>query len=333
MKPGIWITWQKHRRTESLCGKLGIELFVFSYQMTGALKYISPIFQTVNCIRREKPRVVFVQNPSLMLCILSSILKFFFDFLLVVDAHNEGVEPYINNRWYFRLLLKFVHKRADLTIVTNSFLGETISKNGGNFSVLPDPVPEIPARAREDGRRDLSKEKFEVVVISTFAEDEPLAIIFDAVNKIDIGMNVKVTGNLFKCPASLKGYENDRIRFLGFLSDNIYWETLAVADLIVDLTLMRYCLVCGSYEAMAVGTPILLTDDPAGREIFRKGVVFTELTVDGVAGNLMRAFKESDNLRLEMTNQKAEYEVFWQTKFNAFLRKVGIHLDHENAEN
>ena len=88
----IWISWEAHRRTESMCHELGIPLFVNTVSLPGLLRYMKLSLWTVSVVARIRPRGVVTQNPSIVLTLLATLLRPIFRFYLVVDAHNEAAD-------------------------------------------------------------------------------------------------------------------------------------------------------------------------------------------------------------------------------------------------
>lgn len=320
MESVIWISWQKHRRTESICSRLKIPLKVFLSQKKGLARYILLSVKTVLFLIRVRPRVLIVQNPSLILSTISLLARPLFNYQLVVDAHNEGVKPYINTRPLFIKLTNWLLRRADVTVVTNPFLADSVKRAGGYPVVLPDPIPLAPAVMTPERQKSTA---FQVVAIATFADDEPLKEVFEAVLDLQHEVELKVTGNVAKCPEELRQYSGARIQFTGFLSDDEYWKCIAEADLVVDLTKMEYCLVCGSYEAMAVLTPLLLTDDPAARFLFQSGVVFTKNDVSSIKKSLNWALSNWQELKEGILLQHDRFESEWWNTAESFSEIVG----------
>jgi hypothetical protein len=86
-----------------------------------------------------------------------------------------------------------------------------------------------------------------LVPIATFAPDEPVAAMFEAVRGMDVALYV--TGNHRKLEQTVAAGVPTNVRFAGFLWECDYCRLLRSADAIVDLILMDNCLVCGSYAA------------------------------------------------------------------------------------
>lgn len=269
MNDVLALSWFHHRRTRELCAGLGIELVPLATPYGGVRRYLVLTARTIGLLARRRPRVLLVQNPSLVLSALAVVLRGAFRYRLVVDAHNEAVDPYENRQFWIGGLSRWVVRRANLTIVTNRQLAQLVRGQRGVPFILPDRIPKAPGGPPR--RLDAA---FNVVLIATFAKDEPISAIFDAVR--DAELDLYVTGNPARLPASVKAAAPPNVRFTGFLAEEDYWSLLRSADAIVDLTLKPDCLVCGAYEALALGKPVLLSGNAASIELFNDGALYTD---------------------------------------------------------
>jgi glycosyltransferase involved in cell wall biosynthesis len=257
----------------------------------GVRRYLVLTARTIALLARRRPRVLLVQNPSLVLSALAVALRGVFRYRLVVDAHNEAVDPYENRQSWIAVLSRWVVRRADLTIVTNRQLTQLVREQRGEAFILPDKIPQAP-----DGPQRRLDAAFNVVLIATFAKDEPITAIFDAVRGAEL--DLYVTGNPVGLAASVRAAAPPNVRFTGFLAEEDYWGLLRSADAIIDLTLKPDCLVCGAYEALALGKPLLLSGNAASIELFGDGALYT----DNSPADIRRAL---GRLRAEQLSQQA----------------------------
>jgi glycosyltransferase involved in cell wall biosynthesis len=304
MSRALALTWLDHRRTKELCAGLDIELLVLTTKLRGALRYLVLNARTLALLARRRPEVLLVQNPSLILAALAVAARGVLGYRLIVDAHNEAVVPFINRQWWVARLSRWVIRRADLTIVTNRQLAEVVERCGGRPFTLPDRIPAppwAPARALSGA--------FNVVLIATFAPDEPVAEVLDAVRGTEI--ELYVTGDHGKLDQSIVATVPANVRFTGFLNDEDYWTLLRSADAIVDLTLMDDCLVCGAYEALALGKPMLLSNNSASVELFGDSAVFTNNTATDIRQALERLRLERVRLQAAAERKRSELAELW----------------------
>lgn len=312
----IWIAWERHRRTMELADYLGIAPAIFDSSLPRVLKYPKLVWATFLAIRAARPRSLIVQNPSVVLAFLACLLKNRFKYRLIVDAHNAGVCPDQPLLRKAGLLYRYLHACADVTIVTNRALARIITGNGGVPLILPDRIPSVPPDAGGGGKRP-----FTVVYICTFSPDEPYAEFFAATTMLgDRDITVKVTGRVERHQGLAEKYPN--IIFTGYLPDLEYWRVLKNADLIVDLTTREDCLLCGAYEAVAVGVPMVLTDTGALREYFRKGALYTANSAGEIAKNLLVAERNMELLKQGVLSLKSDLEKEWSLQGRKLLDLV-----------
>ena len=310
------LSWFDHRRTRGLCAGLGIELALVDTRYRGLRRYLTLGLRTLALLIRRRPRVLLVQNPSLVLSALVLVLRPLLGFRVVIDAHNEAVEPYENPQGWIKSLSRWVIRRADLTIVTNRQLALNVTAQGGTPFVLPDLIPQPPA-AREPGARN---PQFHVALIATFAKDEPIAPIFEAVRELPLQMSV--TGNSSRLKGEVAALAPANVHFTGFLEETDYWALLRAVDAVVDLTLKPDCLVCGAYEALAVGKPMLLSDNAASIELFGDSAVFTDNTKQGIREGLERLMRNVVHLQTAALRKREELRSEWQRSAAALAKAL-----------
>ena len=323
----IWLTWYSHRRTSGICDAWGVKLEVIGSQHGGMLGWIHKGYQTLRILRNIDPEVLFVQNPSLGLTILAILCRPFFGYFLVVDAHNEGVRPFVRSGWFVRLLVCWLLRYADRTIVTNPYLAREVTEVGGRALILPDPLPKpIPP---SQGNTHAEKPNFDVVVICTYAPDEPISEILSAA-KLLPDKTFACTGNHEKFQR-LGLSEPTNVHFSGFLPDNDYWSLLFSADVICDLTVMPDCLVCGAYEALAVARPMVLSFNSATQELFGSVAILTDESPSAIAGALREALEREPELSEKAWKEAHAYEIKWKSQSENCLEILNSEISGHTA--
>lgn len=266
---------------------------------------------------RRRPRVLLVQSPSIVLAAFATALRRVAGYRIIVDAHNEAVEPYIHPSRAIKALVDWTMRRADLTIVTNSHLAKVVVARGGRPLVLPDPLPSPPAGQATELGGD-----FNVVVIATFAADEPLPCIFECAATLLSDAHFHVTGNSRRMSRELRALVPANVRLTGFLDDEAYWALLRGADAILDLTLMDNCLVCGAYEAIAVDKPLIVSDNPASRELFGEMGELVDNTTTGLFEAISRLRSRSSIFNSGGAARRHGYDQRWHQSSLALLAYI-----------
>ena len=267
------VSWEDHRRMRELCDWLGTPLEVMRTSHRGLRRYLSLSRLTLKLLSNRRPRAVFLQNPSLILAVLVLVTRRLFGIeRVIMDAHNEAVTPFTHAYWPITMLTRFALKHADTTVVTNAALAGIVSATGGRPLILPDRLPTPPV----EGRRMSPRPVLSVMVVATFAADEPIADIAAAATQLGSAFSFAITGNSKKCPPAIRDNLPPNVRLTGFLPEHDYWQLMAECHVVLDLTLKPDCLVCGAYEALALGKPMVLTGNAASIDLFGKFAVFPD---------------------------------------------------------
>ena len=312
MRGVIAVSWQEHRRTREICANLGIELHELCTRSRGLRRYAELVPRTVSLFARNRGKTVIVQNPSLVLTLLAVLVRPLFRLRVIMDAHNEAVEPYLNPSAAIRKLTHWLLGRANYVIVTNRHLAQVVSAKRGHPIVLADRIPEAPAAvaAARDAR-------FRVVFVCTFARDEPLDEVLAAAGALGADYEFLVTGNDKHLPANVRAAAPSNVRFTGFLSEQDYWAALRHSDLVVDLSLIDNCLVCGAYEALAVGTPMVLSGSAASQELFGTAACYTDNSAASIASAVGEARGKVATLRAQATAVRDRMTQTWEQQASA----------------
>jgi len=284
-----------------LCRFLGIPPMALESSLPRLVRHVFNAVRTGRLIRRNRPKILLVQNPSILLTLLSVFLRPIYGYKLVVDAHNAALVPETPLFKKAAFLLAFLQRRADLTIVTNEPLAKTVANNGGRPFVLPDKIP------TPNGKGKYSvKGRINIACICTFKPDEPYRELFEAAKDFPEDVCFYVTGDFRRCPSGLVNAAPRNMIFTGFLGDPEYWTLLSSVDLVVDLTSRENCLVCGAYEAVAVKCPMVLSDTAALRKYFSKGAIYTPNKAENISEAIRKGIAMNGSLKQEVASLNDE---------------------------
>ena len=315
----IWITWERHRRTLELSSVFeDIQLFELESSAPRLIRYISLLTRTILILIKEKPKLVITQSPSNVLALFMVTMGRFFTDKIVIDAHNGGVRPFHAKFHFILPIFAFIHKKADLVIVTNKALAEVIADNKGKSFILEDKLPQF----QSIKRKQLSG-GFNLVSICTFEADEPFQEIIQAASLIDQNIKIYITGNYSKIGSDSIDSASSNVIFTGYLPEAEYISLLSSCDAIIDLTNEPDCLVCGAYEAVSLEKPLLLTKTTALKNYFYTGVVFTENTSDKIADAISTVILKKDALNKQIYALKHEITADFDEKVTAFNYLLG----------
>jgi glycosyltransferase involved in cell wall biosynthesis len=316
-----FITWEHHRRTRGLSRRLGFPLREIVVRGSRPQRYFVQILATLRFLVINRPRIVVAQNPSLVLALLVLFWRVVANrsARVLIDAHNEAVEPFSYNSRPILWLSRWVIRNAEYTIVTNRFLAEKVVGLGGRPLILPDPLPLTPAGEIVPYRQGTI---LTVLVVATYARDEPIMQILDAARRLPGVAEFRFTGNYRKLPRELVAGAPDNVTFLGYLAEDDYWEAMRRAHAVLDLTLLEDCLVCGAYESIAMGRPQILSNTKALVEHFRKGAVYSAPDADSIALALADVRSHYERLAREVAEFRIELEREWEHLAGAVIQRV-----------
>lgn len=271
MPAPVWIAWETQRRSLTLSSRLGCRLRLFDAGGREALRYPLSALRTLRLLLSERPSLVIVQNPSMILAALACACKPLLGFALVVDRHSNFLLSGPAKGWraaLFTALSRYTLKKADLTVVTNGEIADKVIEASGRPFILPDPYPDLQP-APLPPRRPVP----EMVFVCSWAADEPIREMMKACAALRTELVMRVTGRPKPVHAALLRERPDNFRPTGFLPDPDYFRLLAEADALAVLTTLPSTLVCGAYEGIALGKPLLLSGSRVLREYFAAGAV------------------------------------------------------------
>jgi glycosyltransferase involved in cell wall biosynthesis len=314
----VFLTWVDHRRTTEIAQHLGMTRLALTSPRRGFARYLTLAGRTIGELRRARPRVLLVQSPSLVLSLLALALRPFLGFVLVIDAHNEAVEPYLHPNALMRALTYLVLRRADLVVVSNPALVARVEQRGGRALSLPDRIP------TEHGSATPAKtaDGFQIVVISTFADDEPIESVIESARAVPTSIRYAITGNPARLPARVRDALPANVRLTGFLPEPDYWALLQKSDVIMDLTTMDDCLVCGAYEGISVGKPLVLSNNRASIELFHDAALFTDNSVDSLTRTARQAADEYPALLARMPGARERIDRLWMNSAKELVAEL-----------
>jgi len=311
----IWVTWENQRRNRELSKALGIKLFELSEvdQIKSRFKkYVIGITKTLKIYIRERPNIVFCQNPSLILSLFFVLLKKLAGIKVVVDAHNGGLFPKEGRSLLLGHIARFVQRKADLTVVTNESLKKHVESNGGRGFVLPDKIPNIPITIPKK-----LKGRVNLLFICSYADDEPYEIVFRAAQNISPEICIYVTGNYQKKGIQQKQLP-DNVVLTGFIPEDEYIEMLNSVYATIVLTSRENCLVCGAYETVAIGKPMILSRAEALTSYFNLGAVYSENTGEGMEKAIKEVIEREKELTAQVRELKSIRQREWEGKRQRF---------------
>jgi glycosyltransferase involved in cell wall biosynthesis len=166
------------------------------------------------------------------------------------------------------------------------------------------------------------RSKHNIAYICTFSDDEPYRQVIESAKYLPKDVTIYITGNSNKLNPEIKQMTPENIVFTGFISEREYWELLSSVDVIIALTDRQNCLLCGAYEAVAVGKPIILTSTTALKQFFHKGCVYTLNDERSISRGILNALSNIQTLLDDISALKDELDNSWLLKASEFQKRL-----------
>ena len=319
MKERVWITWEKQRRNKTLSAKLDAQLYEFDIRLPFFLRYPVSIGKTISVLLKERPQIIFCQNPSLVLAALALVLSRILNTTLIIDAHNAGLFPLEGRHTILNWMAARICKWTYLTIVSNSELVKHVSALGGRAISIPDPIPDIEA----PDTLPQQKGTFNILFICSWSDDEPFREVINAAKHLENDTYIYITGNskVFEKEYSEKLPVN--VILTGYISDDTFAGMLYACDIVMVLTYRENCLLCGAYEGEAVGKPLILSNTNTLKDYFRKGSIYTENDAISIRNAIHLAKQKRPVLEIEIAELRKDHDSEFTELMDSFEDYLG----------
>lgn len=304
----VWGPPSHGPRSRVFARTLGIPIeFVFSTRRRGAwvapFKYAYQLFATLLILWRRRPDMVFVQSPPSLAPLIVAVYCRISGASFVVDAHSDAM---LSPRWTRpRFLYRWMSRAAAATIVTNHSFAEAIERDGGTALVVRDiptsfqlgDPPQVPGGSN-------------IMVVSSFAADEPLAAIKEAARMVP-DVHFHMTGSPDRADPSMLEDLPPNLALTGFLADEDYYALMNTCDAVMCLTTRDNTMQRGACEALSLGRPIITSDWPLLRDYFHLGTVHVAPTAQDIATGVERILGKHDHYTQEMRLLGEHQEAEW----------------------
>jgi len=289
-----FVDWAKDcSRSDAYVRELGMALIRHHRRRGGlvatAYKYAYQLAKTTRDLVELRPSRVMCMSPSPLTALPVWLYCKASGAEFVIDAHTGAFmgAPWDRLPW----IQPFFTKRALATVVTNERLAELVRAHGGR----PIVVPDVPTEQAARGSAALGP-GFHVVFVASFGLDEPLAEVVAAARALP-DVTFHVTGKPKPQHAELLRDLPGNVVLTGFLSREQYLATVASADVVLALTTRDHTMQRAAYEAVYLGTPVVVSDWPILRQNFEGAAVFTANDPESLTRALERARVEAAQLR------------------------------------
>lgn len=306
----IFLVWARHhRRSELLANRFNAVIYYVFHGRMGRfldapLRYMIQAWKSWSILTRERPTIIFVQNPPIFAVLIVWFYTRFFGGKYIIDSHTGA---FLSSKWRWSVgLHRFLSQSALLTFVHNKSQEKIVEKWGCSYYVLYDPVVDFPDKSKFS-----FVGQFNAVVVSSYEADEPLDVVFETAATLP-EVTFYVTGDDSRCPPTLLKIRPENCILTGYIPYEQYSALIKGADIVIDLVDNGDTLLCGAFEALSAGTPLIVSDWEILRERFPIGTVYVPNTVDGLRMGVLKAKQESSQMKVDILVLRERHQDEWK---------------------
>ncbi len=313
----VWAPEQD--RTEQFAARLNAHLYCIHYLQfqrpwLAPIKYVPQFFKTLIVLLQQRPKVVYVTNPPVfaplsvwLYCIMSGAR-------FVMDTHSPAL---YSRRWgWTRPLQRAAARRALMNITDQERFRRMFDEWGAEAMILEKPLKPV-----ELTEPPPLGEAFKIAVVNIFAVDEPLMPILDAARLLpDVCFYVMGDTDLAD-PAVLQAAPPNVV-FTGWLHSTEYWRRLQDSHAVMALTTYPHSLLAGATDSVAVGRPMILSEQPSLTAYFTGGVAFVDNTAESITAGIRHLRDHYSHYVAEVTALRKDKQVYWENNFRQLDRLI-----------
>ncbi len=220
---------------------------------------------------------------------------------------SKKSSPHLHGYW--RLIIKYIIEKSDFVTAISSDTKENTIKYFNPkklIHIIPLPYEKFKFKKIPRGDLGMKKHKFYLIAVGRLVERKGFKYLIQAMENLpkEIELNLIGDGPLEKDLKDLtKGLDlNNRVHFLGFVSEEKKFQYLANSNLYV-LSSLHEGFGIVLQEAMQVGLPIIATNHGGQIDILDKGenaLLIKPKRSKEIEKSVLRICKDS-NLRLKMS--------------------------------
>lgn len=320
----IFLSWLPYSsRSETMAKNFHAQPVYFRYLSGGEsplkpiFRYIAMTFHTILYILFRRPRLVFVMNQPVFLPLTLFLLSRFTKVKYVIDSHS-GL--FNKPEWKWSLpLVKYAYRHSLFSIVTNQNHRELTESWGAKVEVLGALMV-----GEEEVVPFIRTDKPSLVVIGTFAADEPTVEIIEACRKLP-NFQFYITGALRKADPDVVNRAPTNVTFTDFISRPQYVGLVQAMDGAIILVKHDDVMQRGAYEAMSWRIPIITSDWQILRQSFPRGTIFVDNSPQKIASAVKELIENLPKFKYEISELNREQSEAWTAtirRINDFIERM-----------
>jgi glycosyltransferase involved in cell wall biosynthesis len=311
-------------RASKIASAIGAPIYHVYYVFLGRnwpifapVRYGVQAVKTWRILRQVRPRVVHVTNPPVLAPLCVAVYCRLNGASFVMDTHSPAL---FSRKWgWTKPLQRVLARRALVNIVDQTRFRNQFEEWGAR-AVIVEKGPSMVPYTRQPSN-PLNPDSFNILVVNTFAPDEPVLPIIEAAASLP-ECHFYVTGDLVYADQNILGGAPPNITFTGWLHRDEYWNTVHYSRAVISLTTWPYSLLAGGQDGLTEGKPLILSDQPVLRDYFSRGTVFVDNSAGSIVEGVRCVQQNEDELKREIAELAGEKARLWEERIRALREAV-----------
>ncbi len=318
------ITWApSQRQAEDEAKRLNASFYQIHYLLhqrpiLAPIKYVPQCLKTWLVLLRQRPSAVYVFISP----VFAALSVFVYCRLARVPyIMDVGGQALISRKWAWTIpLVRILARQACVNIVDQERF-KLLFESWGSETLLLErpPLAKIWNRCGSLTEND----RFAVTLVSTFGSDEPVELVLGAAERLS-EISFFILGDTALAKRSLLAKAPSNVMFTGYLSGDDYWNRLDSSQAVMVLSTDRFSLSSGAVEGMALGKPLILSNQPALTNYFTKGAVFVDHSVENIVKGVQIVRDREPYLVKQILELATEKRERWEREFQKIWGLIGV---------
>lgn len=319
------IAWAPRiRHVEDYSRRLNASIYNIHYllpqrPLLAPIKYPPQCVKTWLVLLRQRPSAVYVFISPVIAALSVYIYCWFAKVPFIMDV---GAHAIISRKWAWSVpLLRFLSRKARVNIVDQDSFQQLFESWGAETLLLERP----PMGMKNKQGPLLEKKRFAITLINTFSYDEPIEPVLEAAEQLE-DVDFFILGDKDKANRNIIKKAPGNVTFTGYLIGDEYWDQLVSSHAVMVLTTAPNSLLSGAVEGMALGKPLILSNQPTLKTYFTKGTVFVENSAESVVIGVQAVQSQIHDLVEQIVELSTEKRERWDKEF----QKIWALIESEN---
>lgn len=309
-KKNIFVIWGREvKHSQYLAMALGarpVQIYydkIWGMNISWPVRYVVQTLATWLVLFKERPNIVYVQNPPAIAPLACLVYCKLFRAKLMIDTHTAA---FLDKKWMrFYWLFKFVARQADLNSCHN-YKNLEILKSWG---VQPTMVLQAsnPEFSESELQKPLAEAKLEallrtgkpsVLMVNRFANDDDYLTVIKTA-KLMPEMTFFISGNYAKAK-DLPNVLPDNVCLTGYLDHSEFMKLMYRSKVVLAFTRRADTVLWSVREILALRKPFVTTDSEVMRHYFSEVGLFASSEAQDIKEQIELAIAKEKELTGKM---------------------------------